>query len=307
MSRGVEARRVAYQLASGQLGAVSRNQILSRGITRSTFEHWASSGYLLKVLPAVYTLARPAADHEIMWMAAVLFAGKGAALAGTAALAALGAGTATGEIDVVRPAGPKRTAQSSLPHLETLVTARKASIERGVIIQRGPIPLLDPARLLIDAAGRVDSKVLRRQFIELGRTDHLTAACLARIESRSRDYRGRSRLVLLASKWDPTKGRIRSILEGEFKLMCAEHRLPAPLTNRLIGRYEVDVLWERERIVVELDGRRFHSDAFALESDSEKSRYLRSLGYRVLRFTWLDVTERPEWVADRIREALSVV
>jgi very-short-patch-repair endonuclease len=67
----------------------------------------------------------------------------------------------------------------------------------------------------------------------------------------------------------------------------------------------VDALWKRERLVVELDSRRFYGDAFALEADSEKTRYLRSLGYKVLRFTWLDVTERPEWVAACIREALS--
>lgn len=228
MSRGIEARRTAYQLARNQLGCVARNQLLRGGVTRSTFEHWSSSGYLLKVLPAVYTLGRPATDHRTMWMAASLFGGPDSALAGAAALAALTGGDPPDLIEVVRPNGQRRTARSAVPHVQALVTARRALITGSDVNYLGPIPVLDPARLLIDSAGRVDDWALRQQFLELGRSDHLTAGCLSRIESLSGDFRGGRRLVFLASSWDPTKGKIRSILEGEFKLMCAEQKLPAP-------------------------------------------------------------------------------
>lgn len=304
MFRGVEARRIAYQLASKQLGAVGRDQVLKRGVSRRTFEYWTDSGYLLKVLPAVYALGRPATNQDLIWMASCLFAGPGSALSGAAGLAALGAGGSPEQIEVVRPSGKSRRARTHSPHLACVVTARSVSLEPEDFRLCGPIPVLEPARLLIDSAGRVSASMLRRQFIELGRNDQLDSACLSRIESRSEHFPGRRRLVFLASCWDPNKGRIRSILEGEFKLMCAEQQLPAPLTNHRVGKYEVDALWKRERLVVELDGRRFHGDAFALEADSRKTRDLHSLGYRVLRFTWLDVTERPEWVAARIREAL---
>ena len=111
-------------------------------------------------------------------------------------------------------------------------------------------------------------------------------------------------MIGLVNNWDPAKGRIRSILEGEFKLLCGEGRLPAPFTNYRIGPYEVDVVWLKEKLAIELDGRKFHSDAEALVADSEKARYLKSLGFRVLRFTWNDVIERPHWVLNQLRRAL---
>lgn len=145
---------------------------------------------------------------------------------------------------------------------------------------------------------------MRRYFIEAGRNGLLTPTCLYRMSHRSLMFKNRSTLARYIFLWDPTTGRIRSVLEGEFKLLCAEGKLRAPLTNYRIGRYEVDAVWLEERVVVELDGRRFHSDAMALIADSEKTRSLRLMGYLVLRFTWNDVVERPVWVLKRIREAL---
>jgi hypothetical protein len=36
--------------------------------------------------------------------------------------------------------------------------------------------------------------------------------------------------------------------------------LPDPLVNARVGRYEVDFLWPEERLVVEVDGWRWHGD-----------------------------------------------
>jgi hypothetical protein len=163
---------------------------------------------------------------------------------------------------------------------------------------------MDPARVLIDLCGRVNDRRLRRYFIEAGRNDLLTAPCLNRMTRRSLKFKYRKKLVTLIGNWDPSTGRIRSILEGEFKLVCAEGKVPPPFTNYRIGPYEVDAVWLEAKLVVELDGRKFHSDAEALVADSEKTRYLRSLGFRVLRFTWNDVVERPEWVLSQLRRAL---
>lgn len=66
----------------------------------------------------------------------------------------------------------------------------------------------------------------------------------------------------------------------------------------------VDLLFEAARLVVEVDGYRAHSDRAAFQRDRERQNRLSNAGYRVLRFTWHDLTERPDRVLAQIRAAL---
>jgi hypothetical protein len=259
---------------------------------------------VFKFLPGVYSLGRPADRDESFWMAGVLYAGDGSVLAGESAAQAWGMGRAKAGIEVVRSYGVQRSFRGLAPHHGSKFIFRRGSLEQDDFASKGPIPTMDPARVLIDLCGRVNDRHLRRYFIEAGRNGLLTAPCLNRMARRSLRFKNRKRLAALIKNWDPSTGRIRSILEGEFKLVCAEGRLPPPFTNYRIGPYEVDAVWLEAKLVIELDGRKFHSDAEALAADSEKTRYLRSLGFRVLRFTWNDVVERPEWVVNQIRIVL---
>ncbi|MFN8082399.1 MAG: DUF559 domain-containing protein [Kineosporiaceae bacterium] len=66
----------------------------------------------------------------------------------------------------------------------------------------------------------------------------------------------------------------------------------------------VDVLFARARVIVEIDGRRAHSDPHAFVHDRRRQNRLVNAGYRVLRFTWWDLTERPAEVIAQLRKAL---
>ncbi|MEO6822405.1 MAG: DUF559 domain-containing protein [Candidatus Nanopelagicales bacterium] len=70
----------------------------------------------------------------------------------------------------------------------------------------------------------------------------------------------------------------------------------------LIGA--ADVLFDLARVVIELDGRAYHSDSTAFQADRTKQNRLVAQGYSVLRFTWDDLTTRPGYVLDAIRSAL---
>lgn len=306
MARGVEARRIAYQLGIAQLGVMARRQLRAEGLSSRLISHWLCSGHMLKVLPGVYTLGRPVTDEMAAYMAAVLLGGPDSALAGLAAASAHGFADRPDSIDVVRASGSPRAVRGIPPHQDLIINLRRARFSPDDVQLLGPVPVLDPARLLIDLAGRLSPLELRRRFIEAGREGLLTPECLSRIETRGSGFKGRSLLLKLQKNWDPTKGKIRSILEGEFKLLCAEQRVPPPLTNQRVGKYEVDCLWDEFHLIVELDGRKFHSDSVAVKADTDKSRHLRDLGYRVRRFTWLDVVERPEWVVNEILREMSL-
>ena len=71
--------------------------------------------------------------------------------------------------------------------------------------------------------------------------------------------------------------------------------------NAPLLEYVVDFLWRDAWLVVEVDGRATHGTRLAFQADRDRDGRLAVAGYRVLRFTWWDVTRRPAVVADRVR------
>lgn len=70
-----------------------------------------------------------------------------------------------------------------------------------------------------------------------------------------------------------------------------------------VGPYEVDFLFPRQRLVVELDGF-VHLAAPVMEKDRKKDRALAALGYRVLHVQNQELRTAPDEVLARIRRAL---
>lgn len=80
--------------------------------------------------------------------------------------------------------------------------------------------------------------------------------------------------------------------------------IPAPRFNTLLHGFEVNLLWSAQRLVVEADGRAFHASDAAIERDRRRDAILAANGYRVLRFTWSQVTRRPAEAVAAISTAL---
>lgn len=74
--------------------------------------------------------------------------------------------------------------------------------------------------------------------------------------------------------------------------------------NRQIAGYEVDILFRDARVVIEIDGFAFHSDAETFQRDRSRQNAIALAGYQILRFTWLDLVEYPERVIAEIRRAI---
>ncbi len=104
----------------------------------------------------------------------------------------------------------------------------------------------------------------------------------------------------LIEHWQPDTGKLRSPLESEFLMLCGRFGIPAPRTNQRVAGYEVDCIWPLTKVIVELDGRRFHNDAVAFEDDRGKGNDLTAAGYTLLRFTYRMVVGDPEQVAQKI-------
>jgi very-short-patch-repair endonuclease len=59
-----------------------------------------------------------------------------------------------------------------------------------------------------------------------------------------------------------------------------------------------------EKVAIEVDGWAFHSDGEAFQIDRMRQNAISLLGWQVLRFMWLDLTEYPERVLAIIRSAI---
>ena len=93
-------------------------------------------------------------------------------------------------------------------------------------------------------------------------------------------------------------------LERKLLRLVRASDLPEPEVNAWVVGKERDLVWREQRVVVEADCYTFHCDAADLGEGHRQDQRAPALGYVVLRFTWFDVTERPTWVIDKIREAL---
>jgi hypothetical protein len=110
-------------------------------------------------------------------------------------------------------------------------------------------------------------------------------------------------------RYGPGFAVAESVLEQRTLELLRSAGLPLPggqvqleFWDRLIGR--VDFAYVEDRIVIEVDGRLFHGPE-VFESDRERDNAAGLAGWRVLRFTWKMVTERPDYVISTVTEALA--
>jgi very-short-patch-repair endonuclease len=89
----------------------------------------------------------------------------------------------------------------------------------------------------------------------------------------------------------------RSDLERLFVRLCRRHRLPKPEFNTKIGPHTVDVLWRKERLIVEIDSWAYHRSRASFEADRARDRDLSLRGYEVLRYVDREIAKDPATVA----------
>ena len=83
-------------------------------------------------------------------------------------------------------------------------------------------------------------------------------------------------------------GRSESIIESLSRVRCRRLGLHVRTQMNLARGVRVDLLIG-ERLVVEVDGREYHSDPAAFERDRARDALLSALGYRVLHFSYNQV------------------
>jgi very-short-patch-repair endonuclease len=261
------------QIAAGQHGVVSAEQLRAAGLLPSVITKRVSAGRLHRIHRGVYAVGHLGLSQEGRWMAAVLACGDAAVLShrSAAALWKITQPIQMIDVTVASSGGRKRHRCIELHRSRTLVPSD--------CTLRGGIPVTRPARTLDDLR-RVLSA---REF----------AAALREAEFLR---------LPVGERFAPD--RTRSELESRLLRLCRRHRLPKPKVNARVGRLVVDFLWSEQRLIIEVDGWESHRTRSAFEADRARDARLKVLGYDVLRFTWRQITSDPGGVARTIRALL---
>ncbi len=179
-------------------------------------------------------------------------------------------------------------------------------LDRRDITEKRRIPITSPARTLLDYAETATDREIEHALDESERLrlcrEHHIFSVIARYPGR----RGGGVLKAVLDGHLIGTTATANDFEELFLVLCDEYGIPRPEVNQWIGRYKVDFLWRDHKLIVETDGAESHRTRKAFEADRARDAELTTAGYRVLRFTWRQLTRDPEWVTRKLTAALEV-
>lgn len=165
------------------------------------------------------------------------------------------------------------------------------------------LPIASPSLTLLDIASRLSRDELAdtihaARHRRLVTDDELHATLAAHPQRKGAQA---LRRVLASAEMSMT---VESRAEARCLRLMVRHRLKPDRSQAAIGPYRVDFLYERERVIVEVDGYRHHGGRRPFDDDRRRVAYLTSRGYVVFPITWTDLTRDPQGTMHRLRTAL---
>jgi len=302
-SRAFDAKRgdpLVAEIAARQAAVVSVEQLRAAGLERGAIHHRVRRGRLHRVHHGVYVVGvRRITPRGRLWAAVLACGGvDAAAVSHVAAASAWELLPAPAEIDVVSLGESRSVAGIRVHRCRTLEPATE--IRR----QDDGLPLTTVARTLYDISAGILPRDLKRACHEAQYRGVLDRDEIDAVLGRHRGQPGTSQLgVVIARLTDSGPLITRSEFEERFLALVERCGLPAPRVNHRLLGYTVDFFWPDARLIVETDGFHSHSGRAAFEDDRARDAELYAAGYVVLRFTWRQLAERPDWVAAMLTAA----
>jgi very-short-patch-repair endonuclease len=280
-------------LATSQHGVVSRSQLCALGLSSDAVDRRVARGRFHPVHRGVYAVGHTALRIEGRWMAAVLAYGDDAALSHASAAAAWDLRPiGSGAIHVTVPGDSGRRRRSGIRlHRSVTLEPRDTTTHRG-------IPITTPVRTILDLARTLKGRPL--EYV-LDVAEQRRLVDFADLKTRPNPPSLQAVLSLYTAGTFVT----RSEMENRFLALCDDHGLRRPQVNTRIEGEEVDFVWRDARLVVEVDGYRYHRSPSKFETDRERDVMLVVAGWQVLRFTWTQLTTRASWVAGAVSKRLA--
>jgi very-short-patch-repair endonuclease len=273
-------------LAARRHNVLTTAELAALGWDRHAVARRVRSGVLHRQGRGVYSFGTPSLTRDGWWLAAVLSCAP-------AVLSHRSAGALWGiwpnqraRVEVTTTA---RSGRRARPGVDLHRTRR---LEPSETTEVDGIPVTTPARTLVDLADVLTQTQLDRAIAE---ADYLRLhAPIAAIPGRRGSGRLERRQAL---------GRTRSDLELAFLDLVRDAHLPRPEVNVHVEGKERDFVWRAERLIVEVDGAQAHTTRRAFEEDRRRDVVLTLSGWRVLRFTYHQVTTERRYVKESLTRA----
>jgi len=280
------------RLARRQHGAWSRQQAIDAGMTPRMIHRRAMTGAWIRLDAAVFAAREAPPTWERQLMAAVLAERWAVASHQSAAVLHRLPDFRPGRPTITVRPGANARGQLAVVHRGVDV---RTSVVDGIPCSSLPQTLVDLAQVVGEprlqaavaaAADRSASLLdsLRDRYCELaprgGRNLRLLKAVLTRF--------GAGDL--------PTESELERVMRRTFDVPgIPPIRWQAPFPGRRPGRQRVDGLIEAWGVVVEGDGRAWHTRTEDFERDRRRDAESAAVGLQTLRFTWHQLVETPEW------------
>jgi very-short-patch-repair endonuclease len=191
------------------------------------------------------------------------------------------------------------------------IVSHQNRLNRADVVTIGFIPCTTIARTLVDlshaqhdAAERAVDAALRLGSVSLQALNEYVEL------AASKKMRGSAAL----RKFLSCRGDDEAISESEMESLYARvTRIGSiPMGERQAPREgvrkgRVDIWYPDQNLVVELDGRKWHSSRRELKRDKRYDNLLNISGKRVLRLNWEDLTVEREFTLELLRSALGLI
>lgn len=292
--------RAIAAILGRQHRVIHREQLLAIPLSPNQIAYRLRVGRLHIVHPGVYAVGGENLGREGRLVAATLWAGRGAVASHRSAAAVWGILPPGDRIHVTTP--ERRDPRPGLTLHQRRLPSDEVTIEDG-------IPVTTVARTLLDIAATEGRRAFDRALRQADYLQLADATPLLDLIARYPGGRGTA-VVRAALEARRSSGHTESELENRFVEFIAARGIELPRLNASLevqGRWvRVDCLWEAERVIVELDGRRAHEGQERREADAERDLLLGTVGYVVVRVTWKRLHEDADGLERDLRSLLAI-
>jgi very-short-patch-repair endonuclease len=170
-----------------------------------------------------------------------------------------------------------------------------------LIWTRGSLRLTSPALTALDLGEFLGGSAIDQALRTRSTTLALMHTALALTKGRAGNPKRQE--LLLDSRdepWSEAERQLHRLLRAAGIIGWKANR---PILIAGLNVYP-DIVFRRQRLVIEIDGREFHSDPEVFESDRRRQNLLVLDGWRVLRITWRMITDDPDRVVAMVHDAV---
>lgn len=287
-------------LAARQHEVVARWQLLLLGFSRHEIQHLVRQGVLHRLFRGVFTVGSPQLSREGRWIAAVLVSGEQAVLSHRSAIALWGLRPPTnGATDVTDPTRRRRNQRGVRVHHSRNLDPRDR-------ITHKCIPVTSVHRTILDFAEIAPAQQVRLAIEMADRKELYDGYAMDDLLARSPGRKGVKPLrAVLAAMRGATTPMTRSELENIFLAGIREDdEIPEPQADVLIEGELVDLVWMKQKLIVEVDGYLWHKTRKDFEQNRRRDTKLQLAGFRVMRPTDRRIRHEPDELLSDVKRML---